>query len=65
MSSVEELPVPKSEGQVGKFEFSVTISDKKPDGEQRVNVLANWLLAEWERANHSNQKPRGNVFGRN
>ena len=36
--------------QVGKFEFTVVISGKTPDGERRVNVLANWLLAEWERA---------------
>lgn len=39
--------------QVGKFEFTVAISDKKPDGERRVNVLANWLLAEWEREQSS------------
>ena len=66
MSTVEELPVPKSEAQVGKYEFTVTISDKKPDGEQRVNALKNWLLAEWERAaDHINHKPKGNLFGRN
>ena len=58
--------VAEAREQVGKYEFTVAISDKKPDGEQRVNVLANWLLAEWERsADHINQKPRGNLFGRN
>lgn len=35
--------------QVGKFEFTVAVSEKKPDADQRVNALANWLLAEWDR----------------
>ena len=35
--------------KVGKFEFTVAVSDKKPDSDRRVNVLANWLLAESER----------------
>jgi hypothetical protein len=42
--------------QVGKFEFTVAISEKKPDREQRVNVLANWLLAEWERKQASERR---------
>jgi len=35
--------------QVGKYEFSVAVCEEKPDSEQCVEALANWLLEEWER----------------
>lgn len=43
--------------QIGKFEFSVAVAEKKPDGERRVDALANWLLAEWERERSSSRIP--------
>lgn len=63
MSAAEE---PVAAPQVGRFEFRLAISDKEPDGDQRVNALMNWLLAEWERAaEEPDPKPKENLFGRN
>ena len=47
--------------RIGTFDFRVAASEKKPDADRRVAVLANWLLSDWHR---EQEKPRDKTAGR-